>query len=307
MKRLLILFTALALSAPPTFADDQPTAPAQGAASSDTKADAPMSETIKGEVKEQLDIQKPPPSIELDSKDFVESGTAQTENVLQEAKPVPSKEDFDNYAKLTSNQVLRPWLPLIPEPPLVTFYPGLTKVVSKHWEFRVSDDSGEVIKTIKGKGVPPRQIEWNGLDERGQYITVGTLYSYQFITYDENENAHTFPGEPFQLDALMYTQKGKLVVEFSNKRLFDQDSAKIRAAMQGLWDRAIDVVRENSNKPLLVEVYAESVKSPLAEQRRQAAVTSISDATNVPEVEIKHAVEEIGDRGDVTRLVMNSR
>lgn len=266
---------------------------------------APLSETIKGEVKEHLEIQKPPPSIDMDVKEIIESGTAQTDKVLQEAKPIPSKEDFEHYTNLTSNQVLRPWMPLIPEPPLVTFYPGLSKVATKTWEFRVSDEKGEVVKTIKGKGVPPRQIEWNGLNEAGEFITVGTLYSYQFITYDEHMNAHTFPGEPFQLDALMYMQKGKICIEFANKRLFQDDQSVFRPLMKGLWERAIDVVRENSNKPLTVEVYANTVKSPLAEERRQAAVNSISDATNMPAVDIRHKVDKISDRGDILRLVMN--
>lgn len=268
----------------------------------------PISETIKGEVKETLDIQKAPPSIELEIKEIVESGTAQTENVLQETKPIPSQQDFENYTNfLNSNQVMRPWMPLIPEPPLVTFYPGLSKIAAKRWEFRVSDDKGEVVKTISGKGVPPRNIEWNGLNDRGQYINVGTLYSYQFVTYDEHGNAQTFPGEPFQLDALMYTSKGKTIVEFPTKRLFQDDQSAFRPIMKGLWERAIDVVRENSNKPLMVEVYSESVKSPLAEERRQVAVNSISDATNIPAVDIKHKVDKISDRGNVLRLVLNAK
>lgn len=294
MKRFLTLITAAAFTMSPLRAEEM-------------KPDQPMSEEIKGEVKEQLDIQKPPPAIELNSGEIVESGTAQTENVLQEAKPVPSKEDFDHYAKLSSNQVMRPWMPLIPEPPLVTFYPGLSKVESKRWEFRVSDEGGEIIKIIKGNGTPPRNIAWNGLNERGQYITVGTIYSYQFLTFDEHGNAHTFPGEPFQVDALMYRQKGKLIVEFANKKLYQPDVATFRPAMGGLWERAIDVVRENSNKPLLVEVYADSARSPLAEERRQTAVLSLSDATNIPAVDIKHKVDKISDRGDVTRLIMTTR
>lgn len=267
----------------------------------------PLSETVKGQVKEQLDIQKPAPGIDLDVKEIVESGTAQTDKVLQEAKPIPSKEDFDTYAMLNSKQVLRPSLPLIPQPPLVTFYPGFSKVASKRWEFRVSDESGEVVKMIKGKGIPPRNIEWNGLNERGEFITVGTLYSYQFVTFDEHENASTFPGEPFQLDALMYKQKGKLVIEFANKKLFLDDQASFKPVMKGLWERAVDVVRENSNVPLTVEMYASSARSPLAEERRSAAVNSISDATNLPATDIRHTVDKIADRGDVLRLVMNTK
>jgi len=267
----------------------------------------PLSETIKGEVKEHLEIQKPAPTINLDVKEIIESGTAQTENVLQEPKPVPNAEDFAYYSKLNSNQVVRPWMPLIPEPPLVTFYPGLSKVASRRWEFRVSNETGDIIKTIRGKGIPPHQIEWNGLNERGEYIRVGTLYSYQFITFDEHENAQTFPGEPFQLDAIEYHQKGKIVVEFATKKLFQDEQASFRPTMSGLWERAIDVIRQNSNQILTVELYVEDPKSQLAEQRRQAAVSSISDTTNLPAVDVHHRIDKVGERGEVLRLVQNER
>lgn len=269
--------------------------------------DQPMSETVQGEVKEKLQIQKTTPSIELDVKEIIDSGTPRTDEVLEEAKPVPSDADFDYYAKLDSQQVMHPSLPLLPEPPLVTFYPGLSDVAAKRWEFKVSDEKGNVVVTITGKGAPPRKFDWSGQDEKGAYVTVGTLYSYQFVTYDDHGNAHTFPGDPFRLDALMYTQKGRICIEFANNALFEADEAKIQPGMRGLWERAIDVIREHSNKPLLVEEYSDTVKSPLAEQRRQAAVNSISDATNLPAVDIRHSVEKIADRGDITRLVLNAR
>lgn len=277
------------------------------AASQAAMGNAPLSETVKGEIKEKLDIQKPPPSIELNVKEIIDSGTDRTDEVLQQAKPIPGDADFEHYAFLDSNQIIRPWMPLLPEPPLVTFYPGLSKVAAKRWEFKVSDQTGEVVKTISGKGIPPRSLQWDGHNERGTYITVGTLYSYQFVTYDDHSNASTFPGEPFQLDALMYTQKDKVFVEFSNDKLFTKDQSTIIPSMDGLWQRAIDVIRENSNKPLTVEMYADSVKSPLAEERRQLLINTISDATNIPAVDIRHKVDKVTDRGNICRLVMGAK
>jgi flagellar motor protein MotB len=264
----------------------------------------PLSETVEYEVKEKLDIQKPAPDIRLEIKDIIDSGTPQTDSVLEETRPIPSDADFEHYAMLDSDQILKPWNPLIPEPPLVTFQPGLSKVATKRWEFKVSDQRGEVVKTIEGKGVPPKEFKWDGRNERGEFITVGTIYSYQFVTYDEHENAHTFPGEPFGLDALMYKQKRDLSIEFANGRLFSDDSAEFRPSMRGFWGRAIDVIRQYSNKPLTVEVHSDSVKSPLAEERRQAIIQSISDATNIPGVDIRHKIVKATDRGNVTRLVM---
>ena len=266
-----------------------------------------LSETIQGEVKNGLDIRKPPPSIRLDVKDIVESGTAQTDSVLQGARPIPSDQDFAHYQNADSSQVIRPWNPLLPEPPLVTFYPGLSKVASNRWEFRVSDERGDVVKVLAGKGIPPKKVDWDGLDEKGRYIRVGTLYSYQFVTFDEHENAHTFAGEPFQIDALMYRQKRKLIVEFASDKLFQDDQAVLRASMSGFWDRAVDVVREHSNHPVSVEVYSARPSSPLAEKRRQTAVSSLSEATNIPAADIRHKVDKADERGDVTRLVMSLR
>lgn len=280
---------------------------AEDASKQQGQGSAPLSENIQGEVKEKLNIQKTPPNIELSVKDIIESGTPQTDHVLQEAKPIPSDQDYEHFASLNSKQVMKPWNSLIPEPPLVTFYTGLSNVATKRWEFRVSNQGGELVKVIQGKGVPPRSIEWNGLNERGQFINVGTLYSYQFVTFDEHDNAYTFPGEPFQLDALMYKEKGKLYIEIANTKLFTDGQATIRAPMKDLWDRAVDIVRENSNKPLTIEMYADSVKNPLAEERRQMAVTSISDATNIPATDIRHKVDKIADRGDVIRFVFSVR
>lgn len=303
---ILVLLAALPLSA----ADKKPVAkPASSVPTADPamEPNQPLSETVKGEIKEKLEIQKPPPSIELNVKEIIDSGTDRTDEVLQQARPIPSDADFEHYAMLDSKQVLHPWQPLVPEPPLVTFYPGLSKVATKRWEFKVSDQGGEVVKTISGKGVPPRSVQWDGRNERNAFITVGTLYSYQFVTYDEHGNAQTFPGEPFQLDALKYDQKNKVFIEFANDRLFTTDQATINSNMTGLWERALDIIRENSNKPVTVEVYADSVKSPLAEERRQAVINSISDATNIPAVDIRHKVDKVADRGLITRIVMGTK
>jgi len=279
----------------------------RAARSEETPASEPLAETIEGEIKEKLDIKKPPPEILLKLPTLIQSDTDQTAKVLEEANPIPSDADFDHYARLDSKQVLKAWTPLIPEPPLVTFYPGLSKIATKRWEFRVSDQNGTLIKVIKGKGVPPRRVDWDGRDKRGRIITVGTLYSYQFITFDEHGNSHTFPGEPFHLDALKYEEKGKIYLEFSNNRLFQEDEAVLRPEMAGFWERALDEVRKYSNKPITVEVHSRRVQSPLASERKNWAVQSLSNGTNLPTEDIRHSVEKMQARGDILRLVMKMR
>jgi len=305
MKKYNLIFCAMFLGmtgSPITWAKSSKPAVAG------TPSQQPMTETVEGEVREKLTIQKKPPKIELTPADLVESGTLQTDNVLQQTKPVPSESD---YAMLASTfnftQILDPANPLLPEPPLINFQTGLANAAAKHWEFRVSDDKGEVVKSITGKGNPPRTIVWDGRTNRGPYITIGTLYSYQFLTYDEFNNVNTYPGEPFQLDALMYQEKGKIHIEISNKKLFKEDDGSLNPGMKGLWDRAMDVVREHSNGPISVEIDVEKTTTGIAELKRQNIVNAIASATSILSAEIRHRVDKISERGDVTQLILATR
>ena len=305
MKKLRLIFYVVVVG---IFAPHLSWAKSSKPAASSAPAQQPMTETVEGEVKEKLTIQKKPPKIELNTPDIVESGTLQTDNVLQQTKPVPSETD---YAMLGSTfnftQILNPANPLLPEPPLVSFQTGLASAAAKHWEFRVSDDKGEVVKSITGKGNPPRTIVWDGRINRGPFITIGTLYSYQFLTFDEFNNVNTYPGEPFQLDSLMYKHQGKIYIEISNKKLFKEEDGSLNPAMKGLWDRAMDVIREHSNAPISVEIDVEKITAGDVDLKRQNLVNAIAMATNIPSVEIRHRIDKISDRGDVTRLILAIR
>jgi hypothetical protein len=96
-------------------------------------------------------------------------------------------------------------------------------------------------------------------------------------------------------------------VEFPNKVLFEDNQSTIRPNMKGLFDRAMEVVRENSDKPLLIEMYATSVQNPLADERRKAVVALISEATHLPAMDVHHKIDKITGRGDVIRFVLNAK
>ncbi len=54
----------------------------------------------------------------------------------------------------------------------------------KNWTLDITDKGGNVIRSYTGKGVPPRQISWDGKDVNGNVVTGGIFANYNFRTVD---------------------------------------------------------------------------------------------------------------------------
>ena len=54
----------------------------------------------------------------------------------------------------------------------------------KNWTLDITDTHGNVLKTYSGKGVPPRQIVWDGKDESGNVVSRGIFANYSLRTVD---------------------------------------------------------------------------------------------------------------------------
>jgi outer membrane protein OmpA-like peptidoglycan-associated protein len=54
----------------------------------------------------------------------------------------------------------------------------------KNWTLEITDPKGNVIRSYSGKGVPPRQIAWDGKDSNGNIVTGGIFANYNLRTVD---------------------------------------------------------------------------------------------------------------------------
>ena len=54
----------------------------------------------------------------------------------------------------------------------------------KNWSLEITDRNGTVLRTISGKGVPPKQISWDGRDASGNVVNGGLYANYNFRTID---------------------------------------------------------------------------------------------------------------------------
>lgn len=54
----------------------------------------------------------------------------------------------------------------------------------KNWSLEITDPKGNILRTYSGKGVPPRQIAWDGKDSNGNVVSGGLFANYNLRTVD---------------------------------------------------------------------------------------------------------------------------
>lgn len=248
--------------------------------SNEKASDSEMSDIIiKGEAKDKIEIKKEPAKIDVKIEELLDSSTEKTEELLQNDIVVPSKSDFAQFNLLTGDQVFRPYLPDILTPPLVSFYPRLSQGRIKAWRLVVTDEEGSLVRIMKGKGLPRKVILWDGKDKSGKMIEVDVIYSFKFITVDLDSREHTTLGKSFQVDSLMYEEKGKLFIKIANKALYTKRKAVFSKTGKQLLDKTIDVLRQYSRHPFSIETLYKGGKQEyeLAHERTQELVDYITD------------------------------
>ncbi len=54
----------------------------------------------------------------------------------------------------------------------------------KNWTLEITDKQGNVLRSYTGKGVPPKQLAWDGMDSNGNVVSGGAFTNYNFRTVD---------------------------------------------------------------------------------------------------------------------------
>ncbi len=260
---------------------------------------------VTGKATDEVLIEKPIPEIKIEARDLVDSMTGKTEKLLERPRPIPAEEDFARFDRLASAQTARPWLPDLAESPLISFQPEPAKTSVKGWRLEVTDERGDVIQTLTGKGNPVNEIVWDGRDKNGEIIRVAAAYSYRFVTVDDFNNAHTTLGKAFTLRHLKYRNKKNVVVEISSKYLFKD--AKFSPEALPIFERTLDVLREYSRYPFSLEFYTDAPKGEQVKARQKAITEKATRDLILPPESIKYTYLNIKDRGDVVRFLIRLR
>ena len=260
---------------------------------------------VTGQAKDKVMIEKVTPEIKVDIKEMVDSVTDKTEKLLEQGRPVPSDEDFRRFDRIDSQQTARPWLPDLVEPPLISFKPAPAQTTVVSWRLEVTDDKGDVVHTITGKGNPVNEIVWDGFNRAGKMIKVSSAYAFRFITVDEFKETHTTLGKAFTLRHLKYKDKKNLIVEIATNYLFRDD--KINPDALPILERTLDVLREYSGYPFGLEFQTFEPDSDAVKSRQKAVTGKITADLLLAPDSIKYSYAPVQDRGDVLRFVIKLR
>lgn len=197
---------------------------------------------------------------------------------------------LNNLVDLESHQVPHYWLPEMSTAPVVTFHADKpTSGTITSWELKIVNFRGLPVKGFKGSGPPPRKIEWDGRDERGDMIAVGFPYSYVITVTDKGTNTYNYGGASFRISALDYTSDDSRFVEITGNRLFPRKGSKLEPRGEQLIDKATDAFREHPLSAILLTVVAPAEK--LGRARADAIVERVAEALIIPPQEIKVRVE----------------
>ncbi|MDH5662449.1 MAG: hypothetical protein OEY92_05570 [Elusimicrobiota bacterium] len=262
---------------------------------------------IKGEAKDTVKVEKAPYQMEIKLEEIVTPSIEETESLMEGGLDILRQEDLQQFTRLNSNQVIKPSLPPLPEPPLVTFHPRRSNLKIKKWKLTISDEKGSNIRTLQGKGSPPRAIEWDGRDERGKVIRVGTLYSYGFVAMDQDGRPHTTGGKPFQLWALKYDDRDSVNIEIANRVLYTAEKDEFSEDGKLIMDKAIDFLRQYSRYPFRIEICTDKQDFSVWEKAKALLANYISGNMILLPEDLRINVRRTDGRGLTTCFIIQTR
>jgi len=279
----------------------------KGAAKGEETGEGLSEIVIRGEAKDTVKVEKASYGIEIKLEDIVSPSIEKMEALMEGSLEILRQKDFEQFSRLSSDQVIRPDLPSIPEPPLVTFYPEPSRIPIKKWELVVADEKGNTIRSLEGKGGPPRSIKWDGRDERGRVIRVGALYSYNFVAVDENGRPHTTGGKPFQLLALKYDEKDSVNVEVGNRVLYTPERDKFSEDGKLIMEKVLDILRQYSRYPFRVEICSDEPDLSVWEKAKALLSDHISKNLILLPENLKITATRGYGRGSITSFIIQTR
>jgi len=258
--------------------------------------------TTTGTYRGRLAIGKIDPPAAFNLEDIQNFPEERLHPVLNNPVNFEEGRDFSSMMDFQDEQMIHPWLPEFSQNPFLTMV-GKTDTPAKDWTYSVIDQGGATVWKIEGKGEPPQNMVWDGTDkERGQ-VAVDTVYIPQLTITNREGYRRTFSGQPAQYSAIRYEEKGRVILELSSKRLFQDKKTEFTKEGVLLLDKAMDIIRESGKVPFTIRPY--DAESDLARSRQQAIAKYLKDRLFISDTQIlRSEVENPDRRGNAFAIVI---
>ncbi|MDA7857870.1 OmpA family protein [bacterium] len=146
------------------------------------------------------------------------------------------------------------------------------------WRVEIYDEEKKLVKKFKGKGHPPAEVEWNGLDENQEAVSDG-VYECFFGAWDDERNkgvtepliieaefppppvveekAPEIPEEIKEIVKVEEKPRG-LVVTIKSRVLFDIAKSKLKPMAFSVLDKVSKILKQYPENDVSVEGHADS-------------------------------------------------
>ena len=279
---------------------------------------APLDMTIKGEIKDKINIERVPVPTEVALKDVIPfSRLGQTDWMLTEELGYMSEEKQVALMDVHSPKTFRPSMIEFPKPPFfVQAYPPppVPIVVDRSpnappprgenetWTFIVVDQDNNLLKKIEGNTVPNEPIQWDGATNGQFVLRTDEIYSSILVIKETPDVSRTIVGDPIWLPALRYIRGNSIVFEFSNKRIYNENQATFAPALQVLVDQLMNELRKYEGSPFTITISDKELD--LAQKRAQLWKRALQENLLKPADKFDVKVGLPTDRGSITQIVL---
>ncbi|HAH31677.1 MAG TPA: hypothetical protein DCL44_05120 [Elusimicrobia bacterium] len=178
---------------------------------------------IEGETRIQVKGDKPAEASELDPKEYVDKFIVSYVRENNPAEKLSVSYSLYLPSQLTSDAVLSPWRGRLIEPPVLSLLvktpPGVNVA---NWRLVIANDQGKVFRIMKGKGNPPANIVWDGMDDSGEPLLVGHPYAYSLAVLDKFDVPTYLFGKSVTVRGLVLKNSGRLNIIIDTAALFEK-------------------------------------------------------------------------------------
>ncbi len=279
---------------------------------------APLDMTIKGEAKDQVEIERVSPDPDVALKDVIPfSRLGQTDWILSEELDYVDAEKQIAMMDVHSPKTFRPSMIEFPKPPFfVQSYPPPPQPVivdrsenaaplpgeNETWAFIVIDQNNNVLRKIEGNTIPTDPIQWDG-SERGKFILkTDEVYSSMLVIRENEEKTRTIVGDPILLPALRYIDGNAIIFEFSNRRIYDQGSPQLSDILNVLVTQLMNELKKYQGAPFEITIYDRNLD--LAQKRTGTWRKILAENLLEPEDNFQIKVSSPQERGEITQVVL---
>ncbi len=243
---------------------------------------------VKGQLKIKIQAEKPDTEVKTDINE-VAAKVINTEDAFLNLAP----EDIKDVKASLPETVYReradyhPELGYFEEAPIFSLKPKIQNIEIDKWSFKVTDLAGNTVRQQKGSGSLPEQFVWDGFDEQGNIMKLGTGYSYRLYYMDKAGNPNSINrNEPKTVTAIKYRKDGMLYLEISSEVLFQQKrKEKLTDEGRKMLEQVKDYIKMSNYFPVEIRVYAED--TGLAEDQIATLQKNIVDELKLPQTNFK--------------------